>query len=357
MGAQVKSAYATLVGEVVSDRYRVVGEVGRTDFGVLYLAQDTQTPGRSVAINVLTGDLPALEADRRRFEFETEAMARRSDIDLTDFINAGRLADGRPYWVLACQAIVPDVITPDQADRAVKSRPPERAEVAGRRLERYEIVPLYRRQTFLLSFYALPVLLAAIAAVGAKFLPDDPPGTAPRIERHLHYTVLAQRYAGATPLGDASPVELPYAFAADERLRLELSTPEEGYLYVVHETAASLGGTPNYTLVFPGPGRPEQAAYLNSTRPIVVPKEGDLSFVAGEPPDRLWLVWSSAALCVFSVLPADGRLDTAQVTAIHDLLGRRAISPVQATFDKASRRIEASSAADPWIQLIGLARE
>lgn len=356
MGAQVKTAYATLVGDVVSDRYRVVGEVGRTDFGVLYLAEDVQTPGRSVAINVLMGDLPALESERRRFEFETESLARRGDIDLTDFINAGRLPDGRPFWVLACQAIVPHVISPEQSKTAVKTVLPSAAEV-GRRLERYEIVPVYRRQTFVLGVYALPVLLAVIASVGAKVAPDEPPEPRRVAERRLTYALYAQRYAGTLPVGVATPVELPRIFTADEHLRMEFSTPEEGYLYVVRESAPSLGGTPNYTVLFPAGGRTEQAAYLNSTRPIAVPPEGDFRLGQDEHPDRIWLVWSAASLDAFSGMPADDRLDTTQITAIQQVLGRRAAHPVKAVFDAASQRTQVTGHGDLWVLMLGLGRE
>jgi hypothetical protein len=355
MGAQVKSAYATLVGEVISARYRVVGEVGRTDFGVLYLAEDNETPGRSVAINVLITDLPALEIDRRRFEADTEALARRADIDLTDFINAGRLADGRPYWVLACQAIVPHVITPEQTHTALRPQAAPAVEV-GRRLDRYEIVPVYRRQPFLLGFYGLPVLLAVLAVVIAKMAPSEPP-TPPRfLDRHLSYTVFAQPNQGVP--GAPQPVELPRIFTAGDRISLELATPEEGYLYVIHETAPSLGGTPNYRIAFPTSTRAgEQAAYLSSTQTLTVPKEGEIVVTASENPDRLWIVWSASSLDAFSGLPADGRLDTAQITAIQELLGRRALSKVKATFDPASKRTKVASPADPWIQMISLGRE
>lgn len=356
MGAHVKSAYATLVGDIVSARYRVVGEVGRTDFGVLYLAEDQQTPGRSVAINVLVVELPSIESERRRFEFETEALARRADIDLTDFINAGRLPDGRPFWVLACEAVVPDVITPETFRKAVTAQAPASADVA-RRLERYEIVPVYRRQTFLLAVYALPVLLAAIAVVGAKFMTEEPVRPLRSIERRLDYTVYAQKYWETLPVGDATPVELPYAFAPGERLRLEFSTPEEGYLYVVYESAPATGGTPTYTMLFPSRGRGEQAAYLNSNRPTPVPAEGHLTFTQGEEAEKVWVIWSSVGLDAFSGLSADSRLDATQISAIQQLISKRGMAPVQAAFDAASKRAQAKGTGDPWIQLIGLGRQ
>jgi hypothetical protein len=360
MGAQVKTAYATLVGDIVAARYRVVGEVGRTDFGVLYTAEDLQIPGRSVAINVLTGDLPDAESERRRFEFETESLARRADIDLTDFINAGRLADGRPYWVLACEAIVPDIVLPEDLRHAVS--PAQTATAISpadlpRRLERYEHVPVYRRQRFLLGFYALPVLLAVIAAVGAKVTPEEPARPVRAAERRLSYTVFAQRYLETLPLGDPVPVQMPYAFAPDERVRLEFATPEEGYLYVVKESAPGVGGTPNYTVLFPFQGRGEQSAYLDSNRPMIVPREGHIDFSQGEDAERLWIVWSTAALDAFSGLTPESRLDTTQAAAIQQIIARRATAPVRAVSDPASRRVQAVSTSDLWVQLIGLSRQ
>lgn len=359
MGAQVKTAYATLVGDVVSSRYRVVGEVGRTDFGVLYLAEDMQQIGRSVAINVLIGDLPAEESERHRFEFETEALARRSDIDLTDFINAGRLPDGRPYWVLACTAVVPELIRPEDLKKAMTPTAAPSSDVGPRRIERYEYVPVWRRQTFLLLVYALPVLIAVIASVGVKVIgTEEPARTVRSFERHLDYTVWAQRYAETLAVGDRYAVDLPRAFAVDERLQLEFGTPEEGYLYVVHEiTAQQQNGIPSYAIVFPGAGRNEQAAYLQSTRRAIVPAEGHLDFAQGEAADRLWMVWSSIPLDQFSGLARDGRIDATQITAIQQLLGRRSTAPVTSSVDEASKRVRVVSGADPWIHSISLSRQ
>ena len=363
MGAQVKTAYATLVGETVSSRYRVVGEVGRTDFGVLYLAEDTLTPGRSVAINVLVGELPSQEAERRRFELETESLARRADIDLTDFINTGRLADGRPFWVLACEAVVPELISPEEFKKAVTPTAQPLTEVGQRqdpyRLERYEHVPVYRRQPFLLSVYALPVLLAVIASVGLRVVnPEEPVRSARGFDRQLNYTVWAQRYVQGVPAGDPHAVELPHVFGSEERLQLEVSTPEEGYLYAVHElTARAQNGIPHYELVFPARGAGERAAYVQSTHRITLPAQGYLQFEPGDSADRLWLIWSSVPLDQFDALPRDARMDATQVLSIQQLISRRSSAPVASTVDPATKRTQLSARSDPWIHLISLGRE
>jgi len=352
----LRATYATLVGDLVSDRYRIVGEVGRTSFGVLYTAEDTQSPGLSVAINVLLGEMPALASDRRAFEQETEDLARRADIDLTHTITAGRLPDGRPYWLMACAAIMPQLVTAHD----VAPQPTSAAATAhaGPRLERYEYVPFYRRPGFALAFYALPVLLAVIGTIVARMSTEEARPAPKGFDRHLVYTVRAQRYFSDIPVGDAYPVELPRAFGPGERIQLEVSTPEEGYLYVVHEGALPTNGIPHYDIVHPTRGRHEQAAYIQGQAGRRIPSEGHISFTAeDETADKLWFVWSSSPLDQFSGLTAGDKLDTAQIHAIQDLLRRRAATPVNARQDASSQRVFVDSTSDPWIHLLSLSRQ
>ncbi len=83
--------------EFESGRYSVVEEIGRGGMGTVFLARD-EVLGRDVAIkipNSLDG-----EALDRRLQLEARALARLEHPGIVPIHDAGRLADGRLFYVM-----------------------------------------------------------------------------------------------------------------------------------------------------------------------------------------------------------------------------------------------------------------
>jgi serine/threonine protein kinase len=80
-----------------SDRYTVTGEIGRGGMGTVYAAID-EVLGRDVAIKVL--DVVASPDAERRLAAESRVLARLEHPGIVPVHDAGRLLDGRPFYVM-----------------------------------------------------------------------------------------------------------------------------------------------------------------------------------------------------------------------------------------------------------------
>lgn len=83
--------------EVVNGRYRVIEELGRGGMGIVYLAADTWLD-REVALKVASG--PVSEELERRLQLEARALARLEHPGIVPIHDAGRLPDGRLFYVM-----------------------------------------------------------------------------------------------------------------------------------------------------------------------------------------------------------------------------------------------------------------
>ena len=86
-----------LTGQVLDDRYRVIGPVGAGAMGSVYRGERLKL-GRNVAIKVLNDNIPN-EASRRRFEREAMAMAKLEHPNCGTVLDVG-VHQGRPYVVM-----------------------------------------------------------------------------------------------------------------------------------------------------------------------------------------------------------------------------------------------------------------
>lgn len=79
--------------------YQILAELGRGGMGAVYRCLDPRT-GRQVAVKVLAGRVAATEAQRRRFQRESLALAKIRHPNVLQVIGAGEVR-GAPYLVTA----------------------------------------------------------------------------------------------------------------------------------------------------------------------------------------------------------------------------------------------------------------
>ncbi|MFL6332185.1 MAG: AAA-like domain-containing protein [Pyrinomonadaceae bacterium] len=90
-------------GMLLADRYLLERELGRGGIGVVYLARDRHLLNKPVVVKILLDlvlDAAADEWVKKKFRQEVEALARIDHPGVVGVLQAGELADGKPYLVI-----------------------------------------------------------------------------------------------------------------------------------------------------------------------------------------------------------------------------------------------------------------
>lgn len=94
----IPSGVAEKPGDVIG-RYRLVREIGRGGYGVVYLAEQDQPVQRQVALKVIK---PGMDTDQvvARFAAERQALALMDHPGIAKVLDGGATESGRPYFVM-----------------------------------------------------------------------------------------------------------------------------------------------------------------------------------------------------------------------------------------------------------------
>src|SRR5690349_6128111 len=90
---------AFAVGDVVDERYRIVGEVGHGGHGYVYAAED-ETVGSRVALKFLSTDLASDPEFKVRMHREARAMGALSGTSAAQIFAFNKASDGSLYIVM-----------------------------------------------------------------------------------------------------------------------------------------------------------------------------------------------------------------------------------------------------------------
>lgn len=93
---------ATMSGQVLDGRYRIVGVLGRGGIGIVYRAKQQQVHDRDVAVKVLSAGASSRASTAQRFETEARIIAQLRHPNTLKLIDTGRTPDGRLYIVTEC---------------------------------------------------------------------------------------------------------------------------------------------------------------------------------------------------------------------------------------------------------------
>ena len=93
------SSVATLVGEILGDRYHLNSVLGSGGMGSVYLANDEQLAGRRVAIKVPHDEFLLVPGFRKRFLEEIRQLVDLEHPHIVTILDGGEF-EGRPFAVL-----------------------------------------------------------------------------------------------------------------------------------------------------------------------------------------------------------------------------------------------------------------
>jgi len=119
------------------------------------------------------------------------------------------------------------------------------------------------------------------------------PAVAP-VERTLTYWITVQKFKSNNPYQDPFTVAGEINFEAGYRIRVNVRSPQQGYLYILNEGPAS--GAPEYNIVFPTPSANQGSSLLQASQMVQIPEKSWLRFDEQRGVEKLWLVFSENAL-------------------------------------------------------------
>src|SRR5262249_39604429 len=187
----------------------------------------------------------------------------------------------------------------------------------------------------LVLILAAAALLILVAAVALKLLWTSGAGTMPAATglgpvsgtpRALSYSLTVQKYRDNKK--DGAPFTLADAnqiFESKYHVKLNVTTPEPGYFYVLNEGPAEAGSAPRYTMLYPPSADKASHAVTRVTTPE--PPDDWFEFDNRRGTEKLWLVWSQKAVpeleAVKPLASQGGRIkDPARSAAVREMLTR-----------------------------------
>ena len=152
---------------------------------------------------------------------------------------------------------------------------------------------------------ALGVLFAVVALVGglmgvnawrASRSATVVTAPVPVAERSLNYWILVQKYRDGRPYQEPFRLAQEIVFEKDYRVRLNVSSPDDGYLYLLNEGPQADNQAEQYIILFPSPTANEGSARIGRNQEIQIPQESWFQFDDEAGTEKLWLVWSASAV-------------------------------------------------------------
>jgi serine/threonine protein kinase len=171
----------------------------------------------------------------------------------------------------------------------------------------------HRRRTKLVAGVALISVLLACLLVATNWsrlrrstIVTPAPVSVAAPERKLSYWMTVQKYRNGQPFENPFRLAGEINFEKDYRVRLNVSSPQSGYLYILNEGPLADGrgsrrGIPalessSYVLLFPSTTANDGLSYLAANQRVEIPQVTWFEFDAEQGTEKLWLVFSANAL-------------------------------------------------------------
>ncbi|HEY4425746.1 MAG TPA: protein kinase [Pyrinomonadaceae bacterium] len=154
-----------------------------------------------------------------------------------------------------------------------------------------------KKRVLVFAVVGMLLVTAAIFAVNiwrSSRSTGSPSVTTPVVERTLTYWITVQKFKDNNPYQDPFTLAGEINFEAGYRIRVNVRSPQQGYLYILNEGPAS--GAPEYNIVFPTPSANKGSSLLQPRQMVQIPEKSWLRFDAQQGVEKLWLVFSENAL-------------------------------------------------------------
>jgi serine/threonine protein kinase len=159
-----------------------------------------------------------------------------------------------------------------------------------------------RRVFTLISVLLVTALLAVASWLYMTSIIRLPPAEQSVEELRLNYSLTVQKNPKRYP--GSMPFQAPRGmiFEAGDQVRLNLSSPQEGFLYIINERPVQANGLPLFNVLFPNFSTNDGSAEIKAHQSVQVPEETDnpdmdwFVFDEEEGAERIWLIWSTQSV-------------------------------------------------------------
>ena len=111
--------------------------------------------------------------------------------------------------------------------------------------------------------------------------------------RQLVYWITVQKFRSGKPFESPFRLAGEINFEQDYRVRLHVSSPQRGHLYVLNESPS--GDNP-LQILFPSPTANDGSSLIAENQAIQIPEQSWFKFDAEQGTETLWLIWSASPM-------------------------------------------------------------
>ncbi len=125
-----------------------------------------------------------------------------------------------------------------------------------------------------------------------------PPATVPvaASERKLSYWMTVQKYRNGRPFEGPFRLAGEINFEQDYKVKLNVSSPQAGYLYILNEGPSTGDGSSSFVLLFPSTTSNGGLSKLAENQRIEIPEQSWFTFDAEKGTEKLWVVFCASAV-------------------------------------------------------------
>jgi serine/threonine protein kinase len=179
----------------------------------------------------------------------------------------------------------------------------------------------------------------------------------PAAERSLAYSLTVQK------MRDGKPYKEPFESSGQEifengyKFRLNVSSPQAGYLYVFNEGAAEKDGT-DFTIIYPTPVTNKGSAKLDANQSV----QTNWNTFAGETgTEKFWVIWSATAVAQLESAKDDAFkskegavTDAAVLKTVKEFLTKHSDPKPETTKDTTKQQTNVRGNGDVLVKLVEL---
>lgn len=131
------------------------------------------------------------------------------------------------------------------------------------------------------------------------------PAVAPPVpaeERILTYWITVQRFRNNRPHQDQFTLGREMIFEADYQIRVNVRSPQSGYLYIINEGPPAASAQPEFVLLFPSSTANNGSPQLEADQVVKIPEESWFQFDKDQGTEKVWLIFSSDSVPEFEAV-------------------------------------------------------